>query len=250
MNDPHHQLAVFNDIETLSRAGAEFWIEQARQAIAAHGKFFVALTGGRTPVRLYELLASESYVDQLDWSVVYFYFGDERMVPADHPDSNYRMAREALLDHLPIADSQLRPVPTGLASATEGALAYEALLIGSLPLSENGVPIFDLVMLGMGDDGHTASLFPDTEVLDETNKYVAAVYVDKLSAWRISLTFPVINQARQIMLLACGESKAPILGEIFKPGAAIRYPIQKVIPIGEMHWLLDTAAASQIQQQG
>lgn len=248
MHDPHHQLHVFSDLESLSRAGAEFWVEQANLAIAQQGKFHVALTGGNTPLRLYELLASESYSSQVDWSHVCIYLGDERVVPADHPQSNFRMAKQALLDHVPLLPEQIHPVPTELESATAGALAYEALLNNSLPAGENKLPEFDLIMLGMGDDGHTASLFPGTDILDETGKQVAAVYVDKLSAWRISLTFPVINQARQIMLMACGENKAPILAEVFTSKAELKYPIQRVKPVGQMHWFMDETAASQIEQ--
>jgi len=246
MNDPHHHRYVYPDLESLSQKGAEFWLAQAEQVIRKKGQFNVALTGGNTPVQLYRLLASEPLKSRLDWQHVQFFIGDERVVPLDHPDSNFRMVCETLLDHLPINQQQLFPVPVAMDSAADAAQAYAATLKQHLPCHTNAVPEFDLVMLGMGEDGHTASLFPGTTILMEFEQTVAAVYVDKLSAWRVSLTYPVINQARVIMVLASGQGKARVLGEIFNHEPHRPYPIEGIKPVGQMHWFIDEAAAKYI----
>jgi len=246
MLKPRYILHSCTDLAALTQAAADFWLEQAEQAIALRGAFHVALTGGATPQPLYRLLASPERANRIDWSAVHIYIGDERYVPHDHPDSNYGMAMDCLLQHINIPAENLHPVPTDDAQAEQAAARYAAELAQQVPTNAAALPQFDLIMLGMGDDGHTASLFPDTDILQEQNKTVAAVYVDKLASWRVSMTYPCLNQARQIMVLISGDKKAGILAHIMKEGSEAIYPIQGVKPLGEMHWFVDQAAASLI----
>jgi len=238
-----HQLA---DRPALIQAAADYWLAQAQLAIGQRGVFHVALTGGSTPQPLYRKLATPAMATQLDWSCVHIFIGDERYVPYDHPDSNFGMAKHCLLDHVPVPQANLHPVPTHFLQASEAAADYAKLLQALVSSSGGQLPILDLVMLGMGDDGHTASLFPDTEILLENQQTVAAVYVDKLAAWRVSMTYPLLNQARQTMVMVSGESKAGILAHVLQADSERIYPIQSVLPVGEMHWFIDQAAAGKL----
>jgi len=220
-------------------------VELAREAIAARGVFHLALAGGSTPKTLYRLLAQPRHAARIEWSRVHVWFGDERCVPYDHPDSNYRMAREALLDRVPLPPAQIHPMPTALSRLRLGATEYARLLRMLLPRDPAGHPVFDLVLLGMGPDGHTASLFPGTCGLHERERLVAAAYVDKLHAWRITLTLPAINAARHVMFLIAGAEKAAPLAHAMA-GAVPPLPVQRVAPSGELEWWLDTAAAAQL----
>lgn len=240
MNQP--QLYINADLPQLSQAAATFWLQQATKAIREHGFFSVALTGGSTPKPLYRLLSEPARYKGLDWSKVQIFIGDERVVPHDHPDSNYRMARETLLGHVPVPKENIHPMQTD-GPVEQAAQDYARQLQGLLPLNESGIPVFDLVMLGIGEDGHTASLFPHTTILTEYEKWVAAVYVEKLSSWRISLTYPVLNHARAIMVLASGENKAEVVQQVMnKPDDKV-FPVQAIEARGEMHWFVDAAAA-------
>lgn len=237
---------ILQDKDALYLASAGYWLQQARQAIQARGVFHVALTGGSTPQALYRLLAGPDYAAQLDWPNIHVYIGDERYVPHGHPDSNFGMAKACLLDHVAIPAANLHPIPTDDDNAGQSAARYADELRKLLPDGDKQFPQFDLIMLGMGDDGHTASLFPDTEILHERDKSVAAVYVDKLASWRISLTYPSLNQARQIMLMVSGDGKADILAQVLTAGSERLYPVQQVHNAGEMHWFIDQAAASRL----
>ena len=188
------------DVQKLSAAVAQHCVHYISATITQHGKCHVALAGGATPKALYALLANPELARQIEWDKVHVYFGDERYVPHDSPASNYCMARTVLLDKVPLPGSNIHPVPTRAADAQRDAQAYAALLENNLPLA-NRVPVFDLILLGMGEDGHTASLFPGTSILHETQQPAAAVYVDKLASWRISLTYPVLNAARCVICL-------------------------------------------------
>lgn len=240
------EIRVFADAQALSAAAAQRIVELAHAAIQARGAFHLALSGGSTPRLLYARLASPSVAPRIDWNKVHIYFGDERSVPPDHPDSNYRMAREAMLESLPIPPTQIHRLPGESADLERAAQGYAALLERQLPLLE-GMPAFDLILLGMGDDGHTASLFPGTTALAQQRRWVVPVFVDKLGTWRLTFTYPLINNAANVLLLVAGASKAPRLREILAaPAAAAAYPVQGVRPRGRLEWYLDQAAAADL----
>jgi 6-phosphogluconolactonase len=237
------------DAFSLARAAAEQWIVLAQAGMADHGQFRVALSGGSTPRTLYSLLATEEFAARLDWSHVHVFWGDERCVPPDHPESNYRMAREALLDHVPIPPSNIHPIPCDQEPG-QAAAAYDRTLrafFGSQTTHHSAPPpCFDLVLLGMGDDGHTASLFPGSAALGEQTRWVVAQYVSKLSAWRVTLTPVVINAAAQVTFLVSGAGKAETLRQVltgpYQPGVL---PAQIIRPIrGHLVWLVDAAAGA------
>ena len=238
------KIHIFPDKQALNSAVAQAWQKLSAAAINERGAFHVALSGGSTPKSLFQLLASPEWRERFDWQHIQFYFGDERCVPADHPDSNYRMAREAMLDQLAIPASNVHPILINAQDVNASAQAYQQVLQTHLPKTESGMPQFDVMLQGIGDDGHTASLFPGTDILQECDKWVAAVHVAKLDAWRISVTFPVIDHARCIMMLAAGAGKAKIMHELLAmPPAATPYPVQMIQPHGDMQWYLDSAAA-------
>jgi 6-phosphogluconolactonase len=230
-------LHVFPDPSTLAHAAAERFVELAQAAIDARRRFLVALAGGSTPRPVYRTLADEPFASRVDWTRVHVFWGDERCVPPDHPDSNYRMARESLLDHVPIPDPNVyrikgEVVPDWAASSYEMELERVFGPDGRL----------DLILLGLGEDGHTASLFPDTTVLEEEEYAVDALYLGKLGAWRVTLTLPVINAARHVLFLVTGEEKADVLARV---RAGEQLPAALVQPeAGEVTWLVDSDAAS------
>jgi 6-phosphogluconolactonase len=242
----HGETEIYPDLDILSHAAAQAFVNLANRYIQQQGRFNVALAGGSTPKHLYEYLASKEFAGQLDWSRVFFYFGDERHVAHDHPDSNYLMVRAALLDHIPVPPFNIHPFDTQL-EVRKSAASYARLLVNTLPRHE-GLPRFDLVLLGMGPDGHTASLFPATCILHD-ERLAAAVYVEKLHAWRLSLTYAVINNADHVWLLVAGENKAPVLAQLDGPEAG-RYPVDGVRPRGELKWYLDKSVASSLETAG
>ncbi|RJQ48077.1 MAG: 6-phosphogluconolactonase [Gammaproteobacteria bacterium] len=238
-------LRVFDDLEALGRAAAERWVSLCAEAIAARGAFHVALSGGTTPYRLYQHLACNAFSSRIDWSKVHIYFTDERCVPHDHPDSNYRMASEALLNHVPVPSSQIHAIEADLAYVRERAAAYSRVLDINAPRAADGGAWLDLMMLGMGPDGHIASLFPASGEALRDKRLAVAVYAQSRKSWRISVTFPVINQARHIQLLVAGEGKAKTVAQAFAPApGAAALPVQMIKPAHEMEWYLDAAAAS------
>lgn len=219
----------------------------ARDAVGARGRFTVALAGGSTPRGIYSLLAEDARkgVTTLPWDRMHFFWGDERCVLPDHPDSNYRMASETLLSKVPVPPANVHRVRTEL-SAARAAAEYEAML-REFFLPEPGLfPRFDLIILGIGPDGHTASLFPKTAALSETLHLVAANWVDKLQAHRITLTLPVLNAASAVMFVVSGGSKAEVVRQVLAgQDAGCVYPAGRVQPAsGRLLWLLDSAAAS------
>ena len=203
-------------------------------------RFSFVLAGGSTPKALYELLATESYRDQIDWSRCRVYFGDERCVPPDHADSNFRMAKLALLSKVPIPGDNIYRI-RGEINPNDAAIEYGKLLKEHF---DDGGP--DLLLLGMGDDGHTASLFPGTEALKETHHRCVANYVEKFKAWRVTLSAPFMNRAENVIILAAGAGKAARLQEVLEgPQDPERLPIQLIRPAsGKLTWLLDSAAAA------
>jgi 6-phosphogluconolactonase len=240
-------IRVYPDLESLSQAAATLLVEQANRAVAARGRFSVALSGGATPRRTYELLAAPPFKDQAPWQRMHIFWGDERCVPLDDPRSNARMAKDAWLDHVPIPESQIHFLNCAQAPA-EAAKQYEALL---QQFFAGQPPRLDLVLLGLGDNGHTASLFPGTPVLKESERWVAEVYVAEQDLYRVTLTAPFINQAGLVAFLVAGEAKAGVLREvIYGPRDPDRLPAQLIQPeAGEILWLMDLKAAARVQDE-
>ena len=238
-------IRIFKDLENLSRHAANIFVEQAGQAIAERDRFLVAVNGGNTPTRLFQLLATD-YKDIVDWSKTYIFWGDERCVPTDDPGSSYGQAHDALLSHISIPTSNILRVKTELSPA-EAAKDY-ALILEKFAFPPLDVPRFDLIYLGMGEDGHTASLFPGSPVqVTETVIPVTANYQDR-PASRVTMTQLVFNQAYHIAFMANGEKKAVTLAEVlsdrYNPGL---YPAQRVNPNdGELIWLVDEDVASKL----
>jgi 6-phosphogluconolactonase len=238
---------IFRNLDRLAAAAAERFVKVASEAIAAKGRFSVALSGGSTPRPVYALLASEAYAKRVHWASVHVFWGDERCVPPDHPQSNYRMAREALLDAVPIPQKNIHRI-RGEDEPDSAATAYERELKTFFGTGHDGkTPAtgFDLVFLGMGGDGHTASLFPGSPAVRETVRWVLAQYVEAASMWRITLTPVIINAARNITFLVSGSDKAPRLREVLEgPEQPELLPAQAIKPVqGRLLWLVDAAAA-------
>ena len=242
---------VFDDGRALAAAGAALFLNSARETVDAGGRFTVALAGGTTPKSVYARLAESAGDPGVPWAEMHFFWGDERHVPPDHPESNARMAREALLDRVPIAPSQIHRIKAEMTDAHEAAAGYEAELRAFFHLAASGWPRFDFVLLGLGADGHTASLFPGTAALSEQERLVVATTVEKLGE-RITLTAPVLNQARRVVGLVSGDNKAEAVAAVLEGSRQPhRYPGQMVQPIdGELIWLLDRAAASKLSEPG
>jgi 6-phosphogluconolactonase len=232
--------------QDLFQAAAEEVIRVATDAIAQRGRFTIALSGGSTPKNLYTLIAANAGAS-LPWDKVFFFWSDERHVPLDDPDSNYRMAKESLLSKIPAPPSNIFPVPAGKPDAEAAANDYEQTL-KKFFASGNEPPRFDLILLGMGPDGHTASLFPETPALQEKSRLVAANWVEKLKTSRITFTLPLLNSARYVLFLVSGADKAAVLHEVLEGNApAEKYPSKLVRPSnGKLIWFVDRAAASQL----
>jgi 6-phosphogluconolactonase len=230
---------VYGSPEELARAAAREFAAKAEEAIEERGRFAVVLAGGSTPETMYGILARD-YVGRIDWSKVYVFFGDERAVPPHHDDSNHKMASEVLLDHVPVGNvHRMR----GELPPQEAAEAYEEEL-RTLFQTED-VPRYDLILLGIGADGHTASLFPETPALEVNDRWVVANPVIRLDTTRITLTIPVINAALAVYFLVAGEDKAEALREILEGDADPRaYPAKLIQPPGGPTWMLDQSAAS------
>jgi len=231
----------------VSRAAAELFLRQANEAIKDRGRFSVALSGGHTPQRAYELLAGPPFNRLVDWGRVHVFWGDERCVPPDDPRSNARMAREKLLDHVPVPPGQVHPIACAN-SAKDGAQSYESLLQSFF---DGGPKRFDLVFLGLGTDGHTASLFPGTPAVLEKDRWVTEVYSEKDEIYRVTLTAPILNQALVLAFIASGASKAEVLREVLtqRPESE-RFPARLIEPDchgGKLYWLVDRNAASLLE---
>jgi len=234
-------LRVFDDVAGLLAAAREELVARAHKALRARRRFTLALSGGSTPKKLYESLVGAD----IDWTRTQVFFGDERCVPPDHADSNYRMAREALLSKIAIPEKNVHRVPTEDADPERAARAYEQDLQGFFKLRPGELPTFDLALMGMGPDGHTASLFPGTTALAEQVRLAVAPYVEKLGVWRVTLTAPVFNHARCVLFLVCGEDKAEALkGVLESERPADELPSKLIKPAaGELLWWVDKPAA-------
>jgi 6-phosphogluconolactonase len=238
------QVRIFASPEHLFHAAAERFCLIGQQAIRDRGRFSVALSGGSTPRGLHEELA-RNFSSQLSWKDAFFFLSDERHVPPTDADSNYRMANETLLSKLPIPAEHIFPVPTEMPDAGEAARGYEQTLQNFFRPTAP-FPRFDLILLGMGPDGHTASLFPGTTALNEKKHWVVANWVEKFSTFRITFTYPVLNNAANVMILVSGADKAAMVGRALQYPAA-NLPCQGVKPVdGELIWFLDQAAAAKL----
>ena len=229
----------------LFHAAAEELVRAARTAIGAQGRFTVALSGGSTPKALYSLLAA-NYAD-FPWNRVFLFFGDERHVPPTDPESNYRMVEESLLTKIAIPAENVFRVPAENPDAAAAAADYEAQLRKFFQLKSGEFPRFDLILLGLGPDGHTASLFPDSQALDEQSRLVVANWVAKFNTHRITFTFPVLNRAAEVIFLASGPDKAEMLHQVLESKNTPPLPSQRVEPSdGKLLWMLDEAAAAKL----
>jgi 6-phosphogluconolactonase len=245
---PTPHVVVCSDAAAVFGEAARRFVDAARQTMAARGRFFAALSGGSTPKGLYELLATPEWSRQVDWGKVLVFWGDERFVPPVSAQSNFGMANAALLSKVDILPSNIFRVPTEAGSAEEAAAVYEQTLRRALAAAPAATPALDLVLLGLGTNGHTASLFPHTQVLRETGRLVAAVYVEEVKAFRITMTARLLNRARGLMFLATGGEKASVLNEVlFGEFDPERLPAQLVRPdSGDVTWIVDQAAAAQL----
>ena len=235
------QVKIVPDSDALAHAAAQEFHRLSEAAVQERGRFSVALSGGNTPRAVYTLLASEH--KELPWDRIHIFFGDERHVPPDHPDSNFRMASESLLSKVPIPEKNIHRIRAEL-EADAAAEEYERELREFFHLTDHDWPRFDLIFLGIGEDGHTASLFPGSKALTEASRRVVANWVEKFQAFRITLTFPVLNHAAEVLFMVSGAGKAQILSEVLRPGNR-KYPAQNVQPQnGQLLWLVDQDAGS------
>jgi 6-phosphogluconolactonase len=242
------EIRVFPNLEDLCQAGADLFTALAKESIRERGRFSAVLSGGSTPKPLYQALASPERQEQLDWRKIHLFWGDERCVPAEHPDSNYRMVRENMLQYISMPDENVHRVPAEM-DPRMAAFSYEEILRGFFP---GHWPRFDMVLLGMGEDGHTASLFPHSAGLNEEDRWFIANYAPERDAWRLTLTKNAINAAKNIAVLVSGGSKADMLFDVlegdYEPDEK---PIQLISPEkGRMVWFVDQAASDNLTVQG
>ena len=237
-------ITIWKDAEALSIAAAHSFVAESHRCVAKKGKFIVALSGGSTPKRLYQLLATPAFSRNIPWENVFLFWSDERFVPHTDTDSNYRMVKENLLDHISIPGKNIFPIPVN-GTAKDCAKEYEASINH---FRKNKKVVIDWLLLGMGDDGHTASLFPGTAILKEKKRLIKEVWVEQKQTFRISFTVPLINNAAQIIFLVAGKEKAAVVANVInhtkiKPAL----PSQLVKPgKGTISWMLDEEAAANI----
>jgi len=233
--------------QELFAAAAEEVVHAANEAVAQRGRFTIALAGGSTPKSLYNLVATNARTT-LPWDRMFFFWGDERHVPPTDPESNYRMAEEAMLSKVPVPPGNVFRIKTENPEAAAAAEDYEKAIRKFFGLEPGQFPRFDLILLGMGPDGHTASLFPGTTALQEKSRLVVANWVEKMKTHRITLTLPVLNAARCVTFLVSGTDKAPALKAVLEENVpAEQYPAKLIKPSdGKLIWLIDRAAASQL----
>lgn len=244
-------IKIFPNIEELNVFAAEKFVEIGVEAIEKSSQFTIALAGGSTPKSLYQLLASDEFENKLDWNSVFFFFGDERNVLPDDTESNFKMANENLFEPLKINAENIFRWETEFEDAETIAKDYETKILDFFDLRENEFSRFDLILLGMGDDGHTASLFPFTNALNETEKIAVENPVEKLNTTRLTLTFPAINNAENIIFLVKGADKSETLKRVlegdFEPQ---KFPSQNVRPEkGNLFWLVDSSAAALLENK-
>ena len=236
------EIRICADRQTLVATAYTLILERIQTAIAERQSCTIALSGGSTPQPLYAALA----LADLPWDRIHIFWGDERYVPASDPDSNYGMTRRVWLDLVPIPAANVHPIPTDLAQPQLAAAEYDRQILAHFGLEAGSIPVFDLVLLGMGDDGHTASLFPQTAALSVVDRLVTVG--DKDGQARLTFTFGILNQARSTIFLVAGASKRPALAAVFAPtGQVADYPSRGIKPQGELLWLLDQAAGADVK---
>ena len=243
------EVRVAADAAALSRLAAEFVVRAAQEAIGERGRVAIALAGGSTPRALYERLAEEPARSRMPWARVHVFWGDERCVPPTQPESNCRLAHEALLSRVPIPASNIHPVPVEGAEPAAAAQAYEETLREWFRIARGAVPVFDLLLLGLGADGHTAALFPGTPATREASRLVIETRGGRPDVARVTLTVPVLNRARRILWLVTGAGKASIVRRVLEdvPPGAQPLPAQLVQPVdGAAVWWLDRDAAAEL----
>jgi 6-phosphogluconolactonase len=246
MTSPQPELWLTSDPTQLAEAAAELLAAASNEAISQRGRFTVALAGGNTPKNAYHTLAQEPWQSRIDWSRTYLFWGDERCVPPDHPDSNYRMAKQTLIEPLGLPESNVFRIPAETPGPSQAASLYEATLQNFFGDSKPGPPRFDLILLGLGDDGHTASLFPGTTAIAERQRLVTALWVEKLDTHRITFTLPLINAGRTVAFLVSGSNKAEVLKRVLSETPSEQgLPAQLVRPTnGRLIWIVDRQAAA------
>jgi 6-phosphogluconolactonase len=244
------EVRVYPTREILFEEAAPIVMMRAREAVDIRGRFVWAISGGSTPKGLFQQLREEPVLNLMPWDKTFVFWVDERHVPLDHPDSNYRMAQEFLLSKVPIPKENIFPMTKGIQPVDQAASSYENKILRFFG-TETKIPRFDLVLLGMGEDGHTASLFPGVQYLNETDKWVVGYFVDDARKERVTLTFPVLNAARMVMALVEGEKKADRVKEVLEgPKDPPKYPIQYVRPVdGQFDFLLDASAGKKLTKK-
>src|SRR6266478_2620293 len=248
----NREIRILADANSIAQTAAAEFLEAAKQAVREKGSFCVALSGGSTPKALYGLLINNPVLQaKVPWSKIQFFFGDERHVPPDDAESNFRMATEAMLAKAPVDPKQVHRIKGEKRNATQAAEEYEQELRASFRLAADQLPRFDLVLLGMGPEGHTASLFPGTKALKEERRLVVSNWVGKLYTDRITLTPPVLNNAARVIFMVHGEEKAPALKAVLEgPYEPDQLPAQMIKPTeGKVLWLVDPSAASMLVPQ-
>lgn len=239
------QVRIFPSEEELFRGAAEKFCELGESAIRERGRYSVALSGGSTPRGLHNQLTT-SFSKRLPWEKVFFFWGDERHVPPDFPESNFRMAKETLLSKLPIPERNIFRMGGELPDANQAAAQYDQTLRDFFKPSAGEFPRLDFTLLGMGPDGHTASLFPGTKGLEERQRWVIGNWVPQKDTWRITLTYPVINNSRVVLFMVNGENKADMVRRVLKDPSA-NFPCQHILPTdGELLWYLDKGAGAKL----
>jgi 6-phosphogluconolactonase len=244
------QTEIFRDSDELARDVAEQFVQISENAIDQRGHAIIALAGGSTPKRLYELLATDEYQNRIRWNQIHFFLGDERYVPLEHEDSNFRMIKESLLDHVPTPEENVHPVPTNL-DAAEAALAYEQEIRRIMGVEhQDTLPALDLVLLGIGDDGHTASLFPGTVALQEHERLVTENWVPQQDSMRISFTIPLLQAARKTILMATGSNKCEAIQRTIEGERNIEETPCQILhdADGAVTFALDNAAAARLDR--
>jgi 6-phosphogluconolactonase len=242
------EVECFSDHGEMLRVEAERIVARASAAMARRGRFLLCLAGGATPKPLYELLASAPFARRIEWPRLHVFWGDERCVPPDAPESNYRMTREALIDHVALPPTNIHRI-RGEDEASEAAVAYEEVLGRFFGSEKTSVTTsFDLVLLGMGADGHTASLFPGSAAAHETGRWVVATAGPQPGSWRVSLTPVLLNAADDVTFLVSGADKAERLKDVLEDRPPDSLPAQLIRPThGALHWLIDEAAATRLE---
>lgn len=236
-------ISVEKSPESAAAKAAEIFRKTIRESVQQHERCAVALAGGTTPRLMYQRLADEAVVDRVPWGQVDIFFGDERDVPQDDVESNFGVAQRTMLDHLPIDWERVHPMRADAEDLDAASGEYEQIIRRVVPAGPGGVPQFDLIMLGMGGDGHTASLFPDSPILNEGSRLVVACHIPVLGRNRMTFTFPVINAARSVVMLVTGDDKAGVVERVIRQHDQSLPSARVFPPHGTLHYVLDNSAA-------